>query len=96
MVHFELPPECEVDPYTNFYLDWDAHNNNEPYYTSFRRQSIADLCEEAGFGRENYIQQQLFNLGTVPQEQFDACARGEIEAPVILNGGSWFTFGAWK
>lgn len=96
MVHFELPPECEVDPYTNFYLDWDAHNNNEPYYTNFRRQSIVDLCEEAGFGRENYVQQQLFNLSTVPQEQFDACARGEIKAPVILNGGSWFTFGAWK
>jgi SAM-dependent methyltransferase len=96
MIHFELPPNSEADPYLNFYYDWDAYNNNEPYYTAFRRSSIIDLVTEAGFDRDNYLQKQLFNINTVPDEQFDACARGEIEAPIIQNGGSWFTFGARK
>lgn len=96
MIHFELPPRSEVDPYHDFYLDWDAYYNNEPSYAQFRGQSLVDLCTGAGFARENYIQQQLFNWGTVPEDQFEACARGEIKAKIILNGGSWFTFGAWK
>jgi ubiquinone/menaquinone biosynthesis C-methylase UbiE len=96
MIHFELPPRSDVDPYLDFYLDWDAHYNNEPYYSSFRRQSLTDLCVEAGFDRNRYVQQQIFNWGTVPEAEFDACARGEIKAPIVLNGGSWFTFGAWK
>lgn len=96
MLHFELPPSSEVDPYLDFYLDWDAHYNNEPYYSSFRRQSLIDLCAEAGFGRDHYIQQRIFNWGTVPEAEFNQAARGESTVPVMLNGGSWFTFGAWK
>ncbi len=41
-------------------------------------------------------QKQIHNWGTFPDETFIACAQGEIEAPVIANGGTWFTFGAWK
>lgn len=96
MIHFELPPSSEVDPYQDFYLDWDAYYNNEPSYAQFRNQSLTDLCAEAGFDPAKYIQQQLFNWGTVPEETFNACARGEIKADIILNGGSWFTFGSWK
>lgn len=96
MLHFELPPKSEVDPYLDFYLDWDAYYNNEPNYSNFRRQSLRALCEDAGFPAGNFIQKQLFNWGTVSPEQSAACARGDIKAPIILNGGSWFTFGAWK
>ncbi|MET0364962.1 MAG: class I SAM-dependent methyltransferase [Sphingobium sp.] len=96
MIHFELPPRSEVDPYLDFYIDWDAYNNNEPYYSAFRRQSLTGLCEEAGFSPDNYIQRQMFNLGTVSDDQFAAAARGEIKVPVVLNGATWFIFGAQK
>ena len=96
MLHFELPPACEVDNYYDFYLDWDTYNNNEPSYSQFRAQDPRELCREAGFASEKFIQKQIYNWGTFPDEKFIACARGEIEAPVIANGGSWFTFGAWK
>ena len=96
MIHFELPPRAEVDPYRDFYLDWDAYYNNEPNYSQFRRQSLVELCAGAGFERDKYTQQQLFNWGTVSEAEFAACARGEVKAPILLNGGSWFTFGAWK
>jgi len=96
MLHFELPPAAIVDPYYDFYLDWDTHNNNEPSYAKFRAQKPDALVREAGFAPANYIQKQIYNWGTFPDETFIACARGEIEAPIIANGGSWFTFGAWK
>ncbi len=96
MLHFELPPAAAVDPYYDFYLDWDTLNNNEPNYAQFRAQDPRALVREAGFATEKYVQKQIFNWGTFPEEQFIACAKGEIEAPVIPNGGSWFTFGGWK
>ena len=96
MIHFELAPQSEVDPYLDFYYNWDAYANNEPYYAQFRRQNLRALCEKAGFPPENYIQNLLFNWGTVPEEKFEACARGEIKTGIILNGGTWFTFGARK
>jgi len=96
MLHFELPPGSEVDPYYDFYLDWDTYNNNEPSYAKFRAQIPRELCVEAGFSADKFIQKQLFNWGTVPEEAFTACARGDIVASVTPNGGSWFTFGAWK
>jgi ubiquinone/menaquinone biosynthesis C-methylase UbiE len=96
MLHFELPPACEVDPYYDFYLDWDTHNNNEPSYAQFRAQKPEELVVGAGFAPEKFIQKQIYNWGAVPNETFIACAKGEIEAPIIANGGSWFTFGGWK
>ncbi len=96
MLHFELPPAAVVDPYYDFYLDWDAQNNNEPSYAQFRAQKPDLLCSEAGFSPDKFLQKQIFNWGTYPDETFIACARGETEAPVVGNGGSWFTFGAWK
>jgi ubiquinone/menaquinone biosynthesis C-methylase UbiE len=96
MLHFELPPASLVDPYADFYLDWDTHNNNEPSYAKFRAQKPEDLVREAGFAPENYMQKQIYNWGAVPDATFIACAKGETEAPIVANGGSWFTFGAWK
>jgi ubiquinone/menaquinone biosynthesis C-methylase UbiE len=96
MLHFELPPAVVVDPYYDFYLDWDTKNNNEPSYAQFRAQDPRKLCREAGFDPDKYMQKQIYNWGTFPEETFIACAKGEIEAPIVPNGGSWFTFGAWK
>jgi ubiquinone/menaquinone biosynthesis C-methylase UbiE len=96
MLHFELPPASEVDPYQDFYLDWDVHNNNEPSYGIFRAQKPQELVLGAGFAPEKFIQKQIYNWGAVPDDAFIACAKGEIEAPIIANGGSWFTFGGWK
>lgn len=96
MLHMELPPAAAVDPYYNFYLDWDAYHNNEPHYAEFRRQDFAALCAEAGFPRERFVQRRIGNWTISDPEHFAAIARGEIEAPPHGNGASWFVFGAWK
>jgi SAM-dependent methyltransferase len=96
MVHMELPPAAEVDPYYNFYLDWDAYYNNEPHYAAFRGLDFPKEVARAGFSPGRYFQTRIPNWGTVPEAEFAACARGEREAPAHGNGASWFIFGAWK
>lgn len=96
MVHMELPPASEVEPYYNFYLDWDAHYNNEPHYAAFRALDFPAELRRAGFASERCFQTRIPNWGTVPEAEFEACARGRRPAPPHGNGASWFIFGAWK
>jgi ubiquinone/menaquinone biosynthesis C-methylase UbiE len=96
MIHQELPPNSDADTYYSFYLDWDAYYNNEPFYAQFRSQSLPKLVAEAGFAPDKYIQTRIHNLGTVSADVFAAAARGEISAPQIGNGVSWFIFGGQK
>lgn len=96
MVHMELPPNSEVDAYYGFYLDWDdGPNNNEPYYTDFRNQDMAALCQETGFEPDKYMQVLIPNYMSFGEEKFAAFCRSEVAAPKHGNGASWFIFGAW-
>jgi SAM-dependent methyltransferase len=96
MVHMELPPAAEVDPYYNFYLDWDAYYNNEPHYAAFRALDFPKEVARAGFAPGRYFQTRIPNWGTVPELEFEECVRGQREAPAHGNGASWFIFGARK
>jgi len=96
MVHMELPPAGEVDPYYNFYLDWDAYYNNEPHYAGFRKLDPVDECVRAGFGRERCFARRIPNYGLVSDGEFAESALGHRPAPQHGNGASWFIFGAVK
>ena len=41
LLTMELPPNTSLDPYEQFYLDWDCYYNNEPFYKAFRDQDYA-------------------------------------------------------
>jgi SAM-dependent methyltransferase len=96
MVHMELPPDSETDPYYSFYLNWDAYYNNEPHYAAFRALDLRRELRRAGFGDRQCFQIRIPNHGTVSDAQFAAVARGEQAAPAHGNGASWFIFGAVK
>ncbi len=96
MVHMELPPAAEVDPYYNFYLDWDAYYNNEPHYAGFRQLDLRAECARAGFPEFGWFARRIPNFSTVPDEDFRASALGAIPAPAHGNGASWFIFGSTK
>ncbi len=96
MIHQELPPNTDTDTFHAFYLDWDAYYNNEPFYAQFRAQSLPRLVVEAGFSADKYMQTRIHNYGTVSDAVFNAAARGEVSAPQIGNGVSWFIFGGRK
>ena len=94
MVHMELPPASETDPYYSFYLDWDAYYNNEPHYAAFRALDLRQAVRDAGFDAERYFQTRIPNWGTVSEQQFEDCVLGRTPAPAHGNGASWFIFGA--
>ena len=96
MIHMELPPNSECDPFYACYLDWDNFHNNEPNYMRFRSQDMEDLCTRGGFGKSDYFQSLIPNYRSFGEEKFAAFVRGEVLAPEHGNGASWFVFGAHK
>jgi ubiquinone/menaquinone biosynthesis C-methylase UbiE len=92
MAHLELPNEAAVDPYTNFFWNWDTANNNEPFYTHFREQDPFELLTEAGFRRETAFAQLVPDYASFGAERFQRFVAGELPAPQHGLGG-WFYFG---
>ena len=56
LVTMELPPNKELEPYDQFYLDWDAYYNKEPFYRKFRDQDPVVVAEQAGWRAEDFEQ----------------------------------------
>lgn len=95
MVHMELPPRDRCDAWQNFYWDWDAAHNNEPFYIDFRSQDLSGLVREAGFAEDDIFALTIPNVSTFSDEKYESFLAGEIAAPLHGRGG-WFVFGATK
>lgn len=101
MIHMELPPNSTVEPYEQFYLDWDAYYNKEPFYKKFRDSDLPSMVGKAGFAKDKYFQYGIpsaHNHGE--QAVLDAASAGgdNLGGNVgrLEKGLRWFTFGAWK
>lgn len=78
LVTMELPPNRLLEPYDQFYLDWDCYYNREPYYRQFRDADVLALIEGSGFGDEGYFHFTVPQWFTMPEEAFVAeLARAE-------------------
>jgi SAM-dependent methyltransferase len=91
----ELPPHKACDPFMNFAYDWDAKNNNEPFYATWRAQDPTELCVEGGFPRAACFEITIPDVTTYDMAQYPAFLRGEVAAPAHGRGG-WFIFGSRK
>ncbi len=100
LINMELPPNRELKPYDQFYLDWDCYYNKEPYYRAFRDQNPEDLIKAGGFGRDDYFQFAVPQYSFTPLDKFIQA----VNAPPSVDGDTgrlsaslnWFGFGAWK
>jgi len=100
LINMELPPNRELKPYDQFYLDWDCYYNKEPYYRAFRDQNPEDLVQAGGFRAEDFLQFTVPQYSFTPVDDFNAA----VNAPPSFDGDtgrlsaslSWFGFGAWK
>jgi ubiquinone/menaquinone biosynthesis C-methylase UbiE len=100
LVNMELPPNSKLAPYEQFYLDWDSYYNNEPYYKTFRDQDNRDLCAEAGFAREDfidfltprytYMDEADYVKETTKDWDFDD------RSGTLTDDLRWYAFGSWK
>ena len=93
MYHMELPPQDHCDAWLNWYWDWDADYNNEPFYAVFRSQDPMRLLEDAGFAKGSCFTLTVPNLSTFPMDDYPKVVEGTVAAPLHGRGG-WFFFGA--
>ena len=102
MLHMELPPADQLSAYDSFYLDWDGHYNNEPFYRAFRAMDLRRIVATAGFAPDDYLQHVVPSWSALGADAWRA-ALDAPEAPVasektgrLATGIRWFCFGAWK
>lgn len=93
MFHLEQPQYSDAMPlYEQFIRDWDAFNNNEPFWSSMHALDLKSIMIEAGFARED-----LFETGVravVDETIFPKANDGEGEDHG--RAAYWHAYGAWK
>lgn len=101
MIHMELPLNADVPAYEQFYLDWDAYYNKEPFYKSLRDLDVRKAVTDAGFGDDQFVRFVIpsqHNHGDHAVLEAAAADTNAVEGNVgkLQDGLKWFTFGAWK
>lgn len=93
MFHLEQPAYTDAMPlYEQFIRDWDAFNNNEPFWSAMHALDINAIMVEAGFAEES-----LFETGVravVDETIFPKANDGEGEDHG--RAAYWHAYGAWK
>jgi SAM-dependent methyltransferase len=94
-LHLEQPQYAGMDPFVAFMRDWDAYNNNEPFWTRMHDIDLDALVAQSGFGPGAYFE-------TVMQAKVD---KSLFPSPLGSDAGSqedygrtptWTAFGASK
>jgi SAM-dependent methyltransferase len=100
MLHYELPPNSALAPFDAFYLDWDSHYNQEPWYKSFRDQDPRVLCATAGFPAPGYFAAVAPSIGWYGADAVIDAVRNTRDVASdstgrLADGVQWFLFGNW-
>ncbi len=93
MLNLEQPQySADMPLFEQFLRDWDAFNNNEPFWSAMHGLDLKDEMVAAGFPREN-----LFTTGVravVDTDIFPQQAADETEDHG--RAAVWHAYGAWK
>ena len=91
--HIEQPQYSDAMPlYEQFMRDWDAFNNNEPFWTAMHAQDLKQVMADAGFPRDSQ-----FVVGVravVDRDIFPDAPAAEEED--YGRAAVWNAYGAWK
>lgn len=101
MLHMELPPDDQLSAWDSFYLDWDGHYNNEPFYQGFRASKLPTLVAAAGFAPGDYLQAVVPSWNALGEKRWlkaisQAHAVDSDKTGRLTTGIRWFFFGARK
>ena len=89
--HLEQPQYHDMDVYEQFMRDWDAYNNNEPFWSVMHDYDLRAMMTAAGFDDDKYFETTV--AGVVDRSIFpEASSDGEDHGRAAL----WTMFGAWK
>ena len=94
MFHLEQPAYTDVMPlYEQFIRDWDAFNNNEPFWSSMHAIDLNEVMMAAGFKKERLFEAHV--KAVVDRSIFPATA-DDGEQEDHGRAAAWHAFGAWK
>lgn len=97
-LHLEQPQYPGMDPFVAFIRDWDAYNNNEPFWTRMHEWDLDALVTASGFPKGAYFETTM--QAKVDRTLFPAPAgSGSGGANAQEDYGrtpTWTAFGAHK
>ena len=93
ILHVEQPQYSDEMPlFEQFMRDWDAFNNNEPFWSAMHGQDLKDVMAKAGFPRESQFVAAV--RAVVDPEIFPPAPDQEEED--FGRAAIWNAYGAWK
>ncbi|GGI82831.1 hypothetical protein GCM10007973_19120 [Polymorphobacter multimanifer] len=93
MFHLEQPQYTpEMPLFEQFMRDWDAFNNNEPFWSAMHATDLHDILEEAGFPRAAQFEAKVHAV--VDETIFPRSVEGDAED--FGRAAVWHAYGAWK
>jgi hypothetical protein len=79
--------------YEQFIRDWDAFNNNEPFWSAMHAIDLNEVMVKAGFQKDKLFEAHV--KAVVDREVFPATA-DDGEQEDHGRAAAWHAFGAWK
>jgi ubiquinone/menaquinone biosynthesis C-methylase UbiE len=93
MLHLEQPQYDDTMPlFEQFMRDWDAFNNNEPFWSAMHAFDMNAVLETAGLPRDCQFEAKL--RAVVDESIFPPSVEGEAED--FGRAAVWHAYGAWK
>ncbi len=99
-LHMEGPRTDELNPYYEFYYNWDGMFNNEPFLQKWGIEDMKGIIGKSGFSPDRYLELTVPDFYSTPADEFARAARS---APVKKEStGHWgedylfSMYGAWK
>ncbi|MEL6484171.1 MAG: SAM-dependent methyltransferase, partial [Bacteroidota bacterium] len=81
----------DMSLFEKFIRDWDALNNNEPYWSKMHDIEPVDLMEASGFKKEDFMQ-----IGAKAENDLDDGSNKAEEPEDHGRSPIWNVFGAIK
>ena len=93
MFHLEQPQYTPAMPlFEQFMRDWDAFNNNEPFWSAMHAVDMNDILQRAGFARGDLFEAKV--RAVVDATIFPPSVEGDAED--FGRAAVWHAYGAWK
>ncbi len=93
MFHLEQPSYNDAMPlFEQFMRDWDAFNNNEPFWSAMHVIDLPAVFERVGFARADQFEAKV--RAVVDTSIFPA--HNDDEAEDFGRAAVWHAYGAWK
>lgn len=89
VLHVEQPQYHGMDVFEQFLRDWDAFNNNEPFWTTMHDMDLRALAVRHGFASE-----QTFETGVRAANDDSLFPPSDVRKEDYGRAAAWYVFGA--